>query len=650
MGLKDFIIKRTVYSIVTLLIVLVLLFTIFRVMPGDPTRLAVEPKASPERKHIQAVQYGLEEKKEYYIVENYTMDVSHDEIFVSNTTKEFATPYTSLTPENFSNSKNEIRATVTNPQEEWFVFEIRIRPLTKGLMVAAGVFLDGRVAKDGIIEANETYIDVGSRTPWLSKSATNGNVLLGYNTIDPTLIKGENNTIMDCGGSLNEKGTSMQDSLVVRSTLYPYITAVRNSILIGTSNIYKSTIENEIWYCNENITGKSIWPEQNDPQHRPTPTTNNSTVVASMIVGSETNITNSNISNGKIFDSVIVNSTLENVIVINSTLKNTTARNVIYLHGEAYPLDRSELILTIPSNPGVQARGNDKNLVVFKFLTLNMNGSIRVDIKVTSYIRTDFFTQLARYMQDMLVFNFGNDFSNQQPVTEGIAIRIGPTVLLFGSATIIAYALGIFLGALLAWRRGSRMELSVIVVSLFFYSMPLFWFGMILIWVFANQIGWFPPGGFQSPTTEKPLEGFEYFKDVLWHLTLPLFTLTITHLAGDVLLMRNSMLEVMGEDYILTAKGKGLKERTILYKHAARNAMLPVVTALALSVGGIVSGGVLTETVFSWPGMGYWLVEATLSQNYPVAQGVFYILAILTIVGNVIADMLYAYLDPRVRL
>ncbi|MGC8913146.1 MAG: ABC transporter permease subunit [Thermoplasmata archaeon] len=633
MGLKDFIIKRTVYSIVTLLIVLVLLFTIFRVMPGDPTKLALDPKASPERKHIQAVQYGLEDRRDFTL-DKKTVSVHKD----PNTNI-----FTPLTPDTFVNSTNELKYTVTDASTEWFIMEIKIIPKTPGLMVSAGIFLDGLVAKDGKIEPKETVTTEGNKTPWLSKASTNGNVLLGNVPIsDISKFAAQNNTIRDSEIYVNGGGLTMENSILMNSKILSGTSIVRNSVLIGTSEefINKSSIVNEVWYNNNNITGKATWG---------TPVQENSTISGSMIVGDST-IKFSNISASKIFDSFVDNCTFSNVVVINSTVNNRTASNIIIINNEDYPLDRSLLILRTPSNPPLAARGNDKNEVVIKLLTLNKDGEIDIEINVISYIRTSFFTQLARYMQDMLVFNFGNDFFTQRPVTEGIAVRIGPTILLFGSATVIAYALGIFLGALLAWRRGSRMELSIIIVSLFFYSMPLFWFGMILLWILSNQAGWFPPGGLVSPTTDKPLEGFEYFKDLVWHLTLPLLTLTVTHLAGDVLLMRNSMLEVMGEDYILTAKGKGLKERTILYKHAARNAMLPVVTALALSIGGIVSGGVLTETVFSWPGMGYWLVEATLNYNYPVAQGVFYILAILTIVGNVMADMLYAYLDPRVRL
>jgi peptide/nickel transport system permease protein len=637
MGLRDFIIKRTVYSIVTLLIVLVLLFTIFRVMPGDPTKLALDPKASPERKHIQAVQYGLEDRRDFTL-ENKTVQVRKD-MNVSI--------FSPLNPGTFVNSSNELRYTVDDPNAEWFILEIKLIPKTPGLMVSAGVFLDGLQVKDGIAEINETVKDVGDKTPWLARAATYGNVMLGANNIsDQSKLTAQNNTIKDCNIQVNSTGLSMDDSIISGSSILDTVTTIKNSVIIGTDGswINKQKIENEVWYYNADITNRATWGAPWGA-----PVRENSTVENSKLAGN-TKVINSNISASKVFDSNVDNCTLINSVLINSTVNNRTIQNTIIINDEEYPLVRNEVILKTPPKPPVAARGSGNNLVIIKLLTLNKDGEVNVEINVVSYIRTGFFTQMARYLQDMLVFNFGNDFTTNRPVTEGIAVRIGPTVLLFGSATIIAYALGIFLGALLAWRRGSRMELSVIIVSLFFYSMPLFWFGMILLWILSNQAGWFPPGGLVSPTTEKPLEGFDYFKDLMWHLALPMLTLTVTNLAGDVLLMRNSMLEVMGEDYIVTAKGKGLKERTILYKHAARNAMLPVVTALALSIGGIVSGGVLTETVFSWPGMGYWLVEATLTYNYPVAQGVFYILAILTIVGNVMADILYAYLDPRVRL
>ena len=210
--------------------------------------------------------------------------------------------------------------------------------------------------------------------------------------------------------------------------------------------------------------------------------------------------------------------------------------------------------------------------------------------------------------------------------------------------------------------------------------MPLFWFGLILLWAFASPMGvasWFnfdsgvgaTVNGWVSfwdlskgffpitgstmglkPNSAEEYSGIMYIVSVLHHLMLPLITLCILSLAGNTLLMRNSMLEVMGEDYITTARAKGCSERVVLYKHAARNATLPVVTSFALAMGGVIGGGVLTETVFSWPGMGRELVTATLMQDYPLVFALFYIMALMTITANVVADLLYAYLDPRIRI
>ncbi len=260
--------------------------------------------------------------------------------------------------------------------------------------------------------------------------------------------------------------------------------------------------------------------------------------------------------------------------------------------------------------------------------------------------------QFGIYMKNMLVFDFGESFEDNRPVWDVMIERIPATLLLFGSSLILSYVIGILIGVIVAWRRGSVLELSTIVVTLFFYSMPIFWSALIAQWIFFAQLGWFPLSGFGGvdPATGTAFTGFSYFIDVLWHLALPLITLTVLHLAGTILLMRSSMLEVMGEDFITTARAKGLKQRTVVYKHAARNAMLPVVTSMALALGSVISGGVLTETIFSWPGMGTLLIVGTLKHNYPVVQGAFYILAMMTIVGNMMADILYAYLDPRVQL
>lgn len=260
--------------------------------------------------------------------------------------------------------------------------------------------------------------------------------------------------------------------------------------------------------------------------------------------------------------------------------------------------------------------------------------------------------QFLIYLKNTFTLDFGNSFTTWQPVTREIAERLPSTLLLFGTAQIIGTFISILLGVLMAWYRGSKMEISGIIVSLFFYSMPLFWFGLILLVVFYGMLNWFPVGGFggYDPVTLQPLPFPNNVLDVLWHLAMPMFTLTALGLAGGILLMRNSILEVMGEDYINTARAKGLSERKIMTRHAARNAMLPVVTSIALSMAGLVSGGVLTETIFSWPGMGAYLVSRTLSYDYPAVQAAFLMLAVITIAANWVSDMLYAWLDPRIRL
>ena len=269
-------------------------------------------------------------------------------------------------------------------------------------------------------------------------------------------------------------------------------------------------------------------------------------------------------------------------------------------------------------------------------------------------VKRSIFEQFASYFVDMVTFNLGRSFLTQRPVVDEIAVRIGPTLLLFGTALLIEYLLGILIGAMIAWRRGSKLELGTIVVTLFFYAMPVFWLGLVLLWIFAANLHIFPLGQMGGYVVKEgkvqSLTGLDYVKDVLWHMALPLTTLVLIGMAGSILLMRSNMLEVMGEDYVTTAKAKGMSERAVIYKHAARNALLPVVTAIAISIGFIISGGVLTETVFSWPGMGSYLVGRTLAQDFPATQGAFFILAIMTIISNMFADILYAYLDPRVRL
>ncbi|MEE9601320.1 MAG: ABC transporter permease subunit, partial [Thermoplasmata archaeon] len=192
------------------------------------------------------------------------------------------------------------------------------------------------------------------------------------------------------------------------------------------------------------------------------------------------------------------------------------------------------------------------------------------------------YEEFVYYYVGMLTGKFGTSFTSGRSIATEISEKIGPSLLLFGSALILAVLVGLGIGVLLAWYRGSKGEAGAVVVSLFFYSMPVFWFGLILLWAFAFTMGLFPLGGFGGVDADGiPLTGMAYVLDVLRHMTLPLLSLVVLSLAGWLLLMRNSMVEVLGEDFIITARAKGLSERTVMYRHAARNAMLPVVTVVA---------------------------------------------------------------------
>ncbi len=258
------------------------------------------------------------------------------------------------------------------------------------------------------------------------------------------------------------------------------------------------------------------------------------------------------------------------------------------------------------------------------------------------------YTQYGLYMRNMLTGQLGTSFRTQNPVWMDLQPRIMPTLLLFGTSMIVVYILGILLGMFMAWNRGSKLEMGGIIGSLSFRSMPYFWFGLLMLFIFSGELEWFPTGGMKTAGVE--MSTFGAILDVLYHMALPLMTMIIVGIGGIALLMRQSMLDTLGEDYITTARAKGLPERKIMIHHAARNALLPIVTSIAISIAFIFAGGVITEIVFSWPGLGTLLITRTLAQDYPVVEGAFFIIAILVLVMNAVSDVFYAYLDPRVRL
>ncbi|OFX35398.1 MAG: peptide ABC transporter permease [Armatimonadetes bacterium RBG_16_67_12] len=255
--------------------------------------------------------------------------------------------------------------------------------------------------------------------------------------------------------------------------------------------------------------------------------------------------------------------------------------------------------------------------------------------------------QFATYVANLARGELGYSFQRGRPIAAIIGERLPWTLLLVGIALILATLIGAAMGALAAWRRGSTLDLGTLGVAMFFESVPSFWLGMILIAVFSAGLGWFPIFG--AGTAGVSLTGWALVVDRARHLILPLTTLTLITIPGTFLIMRYSMLSVLGERYITTARAKGIAERFVLRRHAVRNALLPVATVFMLNLGFIVGGATVIETVFSYPGIGRLLYEAVLNRDYPVIQGTFFIITISVIVANVASDLLYPLIDPRVR-
>ena len=243
----------------------------------------------------------------------------------------------------------------------------------------------------------------------------------------------------------------------------------------------------------------------------------------------------------------------------------------------------------------------------------------------------------------------GQSFFFKKPVLDVIGSVFPNTVLLTVTSLVMAYVFGIIVGAWLAWRRGTWFEGIGIPIVLATRAAPEFWLGMVMLAIFGFGLGWFPAGGANSTGSTWDNEWQRILSlDYLWHLTLPAMTLAVYLQGLPLLLMRSNMLEVMQEEYITMARMKGLSEWTIVLRHAARNALLPVVTAFALGIGFSVGGNVVIETVFSWPGIGRVLVNAVAASDYPLAQGAFLVITGVLVFMNFIADIAYAAIDPRV--
>ena len=257
--------------------------------------------------------------------------------------------------------------------------------------------------------------------------------------------------------------------------------------------------------------------------------------------------------------------------------------------------------------------------------------------------------QYLIYFTNLLRGEFGRSFFQQRPVIDILLQALPNTLVLTLTALLLAYGFGVITGAWLAWKRGSWVEAAVVPSVLAVRAAPEFWLGMILLAVFGFGLSWFPSGGANSAGAGFSSEWARILSlDFLHHMALPALTLALYLQGLPLLLMRSNMLEVMQEDYVTMARMKGLPERRIVLRHAARNALLPVLTAFTLGLGATVGGNVVVESVFSWPGLGRVLVTAVAASDYPLAQGAFLLITVVLVLMNFAADALYSVLDPRV--
>ena len=322
--------------------------------------------------------------------------------------------------------------------------------------------------------------------------------------------------------------------------------------------------------------------------------------------------------------------------------------------------------------------------------------------------------RVVLYIQNFFRGDFGYSYKYypKTPI-ELIAERLPRTLMLFAMVNIIAFYTGFLIGKILAWRRGSKSETWITVTSVFSYTVFYPWFALMMLWFFGNRLGWLPIGKFLYPEKwydapfdsdvvfmamikfvaiasliqvlayvfTRNIESLSlrrnirsvaflilligsyffwnsgdqnvlrpYAMDIAYHMILPIFTVTVVAFAGTALLTRTTMMEVMKDDFILTARAKGLSQKRIRDRHAARNALLPVVTSFIFTIVTIIDGSVLTETIFSWPGMGQLILDSVLQEDIPVAMATFSFIGIFALIAHFIADISYAYLDPRIRI
>jgi len=273
----------------------------------------------------------------------------------------------------------------------------------------------------------------------------------------------------------------------------------------------------------------------------------------------------------------------------------------------------------------------------------NMSAADRAQMRRDLGLDKPIYVRYAVWLKETATGNLGYSYLNRQPVSQRIGERIGPTLLLSLAALVLAYLVAIPVGVISATRQYSWLDYGSSIFALIFVSIPGFFFGIGLIFFFSLRLDWLPVSGMRSLGIEPSMA------DLTLHLILPAIVLSAATMGAVTRYTRSSMLDVVRQDYIRTARAKGVAERLVVYKHALRNALIPVITLLGLQVPGLLGGAIITEQVFSWPGMGRLALEAIQQRDYPVLMGLNLLTAILVVAGGLVADMLYSVADPRIR-
>jgi len=278
----------------------------------------------------------------------------------------------------------------------------------------------------------------------------------------------------------------------------------------------------------------------------------------------------------------------------------------------------------------------------------NLTESQRLELERQFGLDGSQLEQFVRYLGEAAQLNFGRSYTTSEPVMSMIWERAWPTIALVGVSTLLATVFGVIIGIVAAWKRRSKTDYGWTGFTMATYSMPDFWLGMLLLVAFAVSLGWFPVGGITDAGSDAT--GVAKLFDQAHHMFLPALTLTLAYLGEYALIMRSSLLDTMREDYLTLARAKGLRDVVVRDRHAVPNALLPVVTLVAINFGFVLSGAIAVETIYSWPGLGLLSYEALRGPDLPLLQGLFVVFSAAVIFFNLVADLLYAYLDPRVRV